>query len=49
MAARKYRDEHLDLSYFGGCLVNYLKSVSGEIYIHLVSGAVLDMADGIGL
>ncbi len=30
-------------------LVDYLQSVSGEIHIHLVTGAVLHMAYGVGL
>lgn len=49
VAARKYGDEHLDLSHFGSRLVDYLKSVSGEIDIHPVSGTVFDMANGVGL
>lgn len=49
VAARKYGDEHLDLPHFGSRLVDYLQSVSGEIHIHLVTGAVLHMAYGVGL
>ncbi len=34
---------------FGSRLVDYPKSVSGEIDIHPVSGTVFDMANGVGL
>ena len=49
MTARKYRDKHLDFPRLRCCFVNYLQSVSGKIDIHLVSGAVLDMTNGVGL
>ena len=47
MAAWKYGDEHFHLSHFGCCLVDYLQSVSGKIDVHLVSGTVFHMANGI--
>ena len=49
VATWKYRHKHLDLSYPGCCLIDYFQSVSGKIDIHLVSGAVLHMPDGVGL
>mgnify|MGYP007106142829 FL=1 len=49
MTAWQYRHKHLDLSYLGSRLIDYLQTVTGKIDIHLVTGTMLDMAYGIGL
>ena len=49
MTAWQYRHKHLNLSHLGSRLIDYLQTVTGKIDIHLVSGAMLDIAYGIGL
>ncbi len=49
MAAWQYGHEDLHFYNLGSDLINYLQPVAGEVDIHLVSGPVLHVSDGIGL